>query len=189
MDLYVVKYIGGFGYIKPWSAVRDGETFSQQFLTPSIIEGMEKKLFPELLSENGCIKKIIRHKLSYDSMDSQQEQTQTRGWEYKKSNKMFVRERSILKRTVLVNPVLYLAFLDKQDAIRASQEHICLCRNEDILLPDKDIIILSQQEFNCLNGFELKFDRNDNSFLVGYNRYNNASPMYGWLEYNGKSVL
>ena len=58
MELYyVVKYSGPFGFIKPWTAVRDSETFSQQFLTPSIVEGIEKKLFPELLGEEG-IKKI-----------------------------------------------------------------------------------------------------------------------------------
>ena len=43
--MYIVTYKGKFGFIKPWTAVRDGETFSQQFLTPSIIEGIEKKLF------------------------------------------------------------------------------------------------------------------------------------------------
>ena len=56
--MYVVKYKGDFGFIKPWTAVRDGKTYSQQFLTPSIIEGIEKKLFPEMLSYNGVIKKI-----------------------------------------------------------------------------------------------------------------------------------
>jgi hypothetical protein len=30
--MYVVKYSGPFGFIKPWTAVRDNETFSQQFL-------------------------------------------------------------------------------------------------------------------------------------------------------------
>ena len=80
--MYVVTYKGQFGFIKPWTAVRDGETFSQQFLTPSIIEGIEKKLFPELLNVPG-IHKILRHKLKYDSLDSQQEVTQPRGWEYK----------------------------------------------------------------------------------------------------------
>jgi len=33
MNYFVVKYTGPFGYLKPWTAVRDGETFSQQFLT------------------------------------------------------------------------------------------------------------------------------------------------------------
>ena len=105
--MYIVTYKGQFGFIKPWTAVRDGETFSQQFLTPSIIEGIEKKLFPELLSVSG-IHKILRHKLKYDSMDSQQEVTQTRGWEYK--NRTFIRNRSVLKRSVLLNPILYIAF-------------------------------------------------------------------------------
>ena len=112
---YVVKYTGTFGFIKPWTAVRDGETFSQQFLTPSIIEGMEKKLFPELLENNGEIRKIQRHKLSYDAIDSQQEVTQTTGW--KVSKKEMTRERSILKRGVMLNPVLYLAFAEKSDAL------------------------------------------------------------------------
>lgn len=40
--MYIVTYKGRFAFIKPWTAVRDGETFSQQFLTPSIIEGIEK---------------------------------------------------------------------------------------------------------------------------------------------------
>ena len=62
--MYVVRYKGKFGFIKPWTAVRDGETFSQQFLTPSIIEGIEKKLFPEMLNTPG-IHKIKRHKLRH----------------------------------------------------------------------------------------------------------------------------
>ena len=62
----VVKYSGPFGFIKPWTAVRDSETFSQQFLTPSIVEGIEKKLFPETLSISG-INKITGHRISYGS--------------------------------------------------------------------------------------------------------------------------
>ncbi len=67
---YVVKYSSPFGFIKPWTAVRDSKTFSQQFLTPSIIEGIGQKL------EGSS---IVRHKLSYTSISIQQEQTQTRG--------------------------------------------------------------------------------------------------------------
>mgnify|MGYP003488846239 CR=1 FL=1 len=110
---YVVKYTGKFGFIKPWTAVRDGETFSQQFLTPSTIEGIEKKLFPELLENNGEIRKIQRHKLSYDAIDTQQEVTQIRGWKVTRNE--MTRERSILKRGVMLNPVLYLAFAEKTD--------------------------------------------------------------------------
>ena len=49
--LYIVKYSGPFGFIKPWTAVRDEKTFSQQFLTPSIIEGLRN-----------LVDSIIRHK-------------------------------------------------------------------------------------------------------------------------------
>lgn len=184
--MYIVIYKGQFGFIKPWTAVRDGETFSQQFLTPSIIEGIEKKLFPELLGVSG-IQKILRHKLKYDAMDSQQEVTQPRGWEYK--NKIFKRERSILKRSVLLHPVLYLAFEKEEDAIIASKQHICVCRNEDILLPEAEIQHMSEDEFKLLPGFELRFGESEQSFLVGYNRFNENQPMLGWIEYNGQSLL
>lgn len=57
--MYIVEYNGTFGFIKPWSAVRDSETFSQQFLTPSIVEGIEKKLFPEMIKEKGIHLSLI----------------------------------------------------------------------------------------------------------------------------------
>ena len=186
---YVVKYSGKFGFIKPWTAVRDGETFSQQFLTPSIIEGMEKKLFPELLENHGNVEKIKRHKLSYSSIDSQQEVTQPRGWETKKKEKVMVRERSILKRGVMIDPILFLAFDNKEDALIASKQHLCLCRNEDIVLPDAEIYEMSEDEFAEIKGFELRFGESEYSFLVGYNRFDNAKPMYGWIEYAGQSLL
>ncbi|PHK29020.1 hypothetical protein VF13_40395 [Nostoc linckia z16] len=183
---YVVKYEGHFGFIKPWTAVRDGgspdtiHTFSQQFLTPSIIEGIEKKLFPELLQEKG-ISKIARHKLTYAGFSGQMEQTQTLGWEYKKAKKMLQRPRSILVRGVLLYPNLYLAFDSLDDAQRASVQHICLCRNEDVLFPTEDILHLTEEQFGELNGFELRFGQAPGSFLVGYSRFTNA-PMYGWIE-------
>ena len=68
---YVVKYSGPLGFIKPWTAVRDSKTFSQQFLRPSIIEGIRQKLE---------VAAIERHKLSYDIFSVQLERTQTRGW-------------------------------------------------------------------------------------------------------------
>lgn len=182
----IVKYEGHFGFIKPWTAVRDGgnpdtiHTFSQQFLTPSIIEGMEKKLFPELLSQKG-ITRIVRHKLTYAGFSGQMEQTQTLGWEYKKAKKMLQRPRAILVRGVLLYPDLYLAFESLEDAQRASAQHICLCRNEDVLWPNEEIQYLNEEQFNGLDGFEFRFGQAPGCFLVGYNRFNDA-PMYGWLE-------
>ena len=183
--MYIVVYKGKFGFIKPWTAVRDGETFSQQFLTPSIVEGIEKKLFPELLQCKG-ISKILRHKLTYSSVDMQQEVTQARGW--KVTKQQMIRDRSIIKRGIFINPVLYLAFDSEDDAKRAACQHICLCRNEDVMLPCSNVMKMSEDEFDSLDGFELRFCGREQSkfaFLVGYNRFDDAKPMYGWLEYNG----
>lgn len=185
---YIVKYTGTFGFIKPWTAVRDGETYSQQFLTPSILEGIEKKLFPELLNEKS-IQKIVRHKLHYDAISLQQEQTQTRGWEYKKSEKRMFRSLSILKRGIMINPVLYLAFVKKEEAEIAATQHICLCRNEDVMFPSEQIFCLPEQEFEQIEGFELRFGESEQSFLVGFNRFNENNPMYGQLELGGLSML
>ena len=103
---YIVKYSGPFGFIKPWTAVRDEETYSQQFLTPSIVAGIERKLFPELLKEEWGIYKIKGHRLTYAQISQQQEQTQPRGWNEKGKGvkKQYFRPYSILKRGVLVKP-------------------------------------------------------------------------------------
>lgn len=188
---YIVKYSGSFGFIKPWTAVRDSETFSQQFLTQSIVEGIEKKLFPELLIKEG-IYKIKRHRLSYDQINQQQEVIQTRGWNTTKKGKeiLFDRPRAILLRGVLINPVLFLAFAKLEDAEIAMKQHVCLCRNEDILLPIQ-LMSINQNEFDTdiesFSGFELMFENIENSFHVGYDR-NSSNAMYGWLKIVGTPV-
>ena len=191
--MYIVKYTGPFGFIKPWTAVRDSETYSQQFLTPSIVAGIERKLFPELLNKEFSIYKILRHRLSYTQISQQQEQIQPRGWNEKGrgKNKTYERPYAILVRGVLLQPILMLAFANHEDAVIASKQHICLCRNEDMLYPSEEIIKVSEEEFNTnvdYSGFELIFERNDKSFLVGYNRMDNNSPMHGWLKVVGTPV-
>ena len=191
MEYHIVKYSGPFGFIKPWTAVRDSETFSQQFLTPSIVAGIERKLFPELLNEPFGIYKIKSHRLSYDRMDGQQKQIQPRGGN--KSKNTYSRDYAILVRSVLLNPVLWLAFENEKDAERANRQHICLCRNEDILYPTlENIEQVSSEDFisndELFNGFELVFEKNEKSFLVGYNRFENGSPMHGWLRVVGNPI-
>lgn len=95
---------------------------------------------------------------------------------------MVVRPTAILDRIVMLHPTLYLAFETKEDAQKASRQHLCLCRNEDLVLPNEDILELTESQFDKLNGFELRFGESEQSFLVGYNRFNNNEPMYGWLE-------
>lgn len=194
MKLYIVKYSGPFGFIKPWTAVRDEEVFSQQFLTPSLVGGIERKLFPELLEKEWSIYKIIGHRLTYAQISQQQEQTQPRGWNEKGRGvkKEYSRPYAILKRGILVNPLLYLAFEKIKDAETASNQHICLARNEDILYPAEEIIETTLEDFNeneeLFYGFELVFEENDDSFLVGYNRLNKNQAMYGWLRVVGNPV-
>ncbi len=191
MNYYVVKYSGPFGFIKPWTAVRDSETFSQQFLTPSIVEGIEKKLFPELLNTAG-IQKIMGHRLSYDQVTGQQEVIQTRGWNSTRKGKeyLFDRPKAILIRGILQNPILHLAFFSAEDSSDAANQHICLCRNEDMLFPD-EVIETDKQIFDkdeeAFPGFELVFEKNEKSFLVGYHRFSNE-PMYGWIKVVGQPV-
>ncbi len=191
MEYFVVKYAGPFGFIKPWTAVRDSETFSQQFLTPSIVEGIEKKLFPDLLKTEG-IKKIKGHRLAYDQVTNQQEVIQTRGWNSTRKGReyLFDRPRAILIRGVLQNPVLYLAFSSKEDAEVAHKQHLCLCRNEDMLYPEQ-LIESDQKQFEenekLFPGFELVFEKAEKSFLVGYHRVSNE-PMYGWIRVVGQPV-
>ena len=175
---FVIKYSGPFGFIKPWTAVRDSETFSQQFLTPSIIEGIRQKLE---------VNSIVRHKLTYDSISRQQEVTHTRGWQHFRTGKYYVRNRSILLRGLMINPDLYLVFETQPDAEKAFTQNICLCRNEDILFPE-EFIEMTDDEFNLIEGFELKFEENENSFLVGFNRFNNSEPMFGYLEVTGNPL-
>lgn len=192
---HVVKYSGPFGFIKPWTAVRDSETFSQQFLTQSILGGIERKLFPELLREKFGIYRIKSYRLSYEQMSLQQEQIQTRGWNSTKQKGsktiLFERPTAILIRGVLLNPVLHLAFDHKEYAEAAFIQHICLCRNEDILYPSELIEVdkkLFDTDVERFAGFELIFENTDKSFMVGYNRFDDYKPMYGWLKTIGNPV-
>lgn len=200
--LFIVKYHGPFGFIKPWTAVRDNETYSQNFLTPSIIEGIEKKLFPELLEQIDYMPRIVRHRLTYSGLSKQQEQTQPRGINITIKKKEGIaavnRPRSILTRGVLLHPILYLAFSNFEFAEHANEQHICLCRNEDVMLPiefpsGEHIVSIVEDEFdkpdNGFNGFELRFGKTKQSFIVGFNRFDNSKPMYGWLNIVGNNPL
>jgi hypothetical protein len=182
MNFYVVTYKGAFGFIKPWTAVRDEETFSQQFLTPATVRGIEQRLFPELLEIYRP--KIVRYRLRYKAINTQTERTQPKAFstEIIDKVKFSIRKRSILKRGVLIEPELLVAFETREDAYHASQNHICLCRNEDVLLPDQAIVEVDSAQFITTEiGFELIQSQASDGFLVGYNRFEKSEPMYGKL--------
>lgn len=210
--IHLVRYEGTFGYIKPWTAVRDELTYSQQFLTPSMIAGIERKIFPELLTKDWGIYKICGHRLKYRAIVEQQEVIQTRGANTKsiketfrdpkkpeevktKTIKVPFRGTAILQRGILLYPSLWLAFKEKEDAQRAFKEHICLARNEDMLFPTEMLTDISKEDFlhdSRFSGFELVFEENNEenneAFPVGYNRFNNYEMMYGWLRIVGIPV-
>lgn len=173
---YVVRYSGPFGFIKPWTAVRDGETYSQQFLTPSMVEGLRQKLE---------VTAILRHRLRHQGFSRQQERIQAAGWTRNTRTKTQYRETSILVRGVLLSPVVYLAFATEADGEHAATQHICLCRNEDVVWPDQ-VQRMSSAEFNAIEGFELMPGlEQKGAFMVGYNRFEEGRPMYGALTITG----
>jgi len=100
-----------------------------------------------------------------------------------------VRNQSILNRGVMLNPVLHLAFADRASAKAAAKQHLCLCRNEDLMLPNAEITEMTEEEFTTIKGFELRFEQSEESFLVGYNRFDDNRPMYGRLEISGNPVF
>lgn len=168
--MYTVRFTGPFGYIKPWTAVRDALTYSQTFLTPSIVEGMRQKLE---------VSEILRHRLQHRGLSIQQERTQSAGW--KVGTKHMSRSLSIIERGVMIQPELSLAFPTLEDAEKAAAQHLCLCRNEDILLPLAGSEPMTEEAFDKLPGIELRFESSADSFLVGFNRFADAEPMYGRL--------
>jgi hypothetical protein len=182
-NLHVVSFNGPFGFIKPWTAVRDKQTYSQQFLTPSTVEGMRQKLEVEA---------ILRHKITHEGFSLQQERIQSGGWKKKviKSRReaTYERAQSIVIRGVMLNPVLHLAFSTEADADRASQQHLCLSRNEDVVFPTGGAREMTEADFDQLPGFELQFGEGEEAFMVGYNRYEDGAPMYGTLETTGDPV-
>ncbi len=193
--LFVVKYTGPFGFIKPWTAVRDVETYSQQFLTPSIVEGIEKKLFPELLEQVCVIQNIVRHRLNYASVTMQKEKTWAKGG-FQAEKKKDALERiyykaanmGVLTRGILLEPNLYLAFNTEGYAQRAFTQSICLCRNEDILMPESCFEI-NEADFDEIQGFELHFSDVATGFKVGHNRFDGGSEMFGELKIYGSNPI
>ena len=181
--MHVVTYTGPFGFIKPWTAVRDELTYSQQFLTPSTVEGMRQKL---------DVSAILRHRLTHEGFSVQGETTQSAGIKTKtvksRNETTYKRATSVLDRGVMLNPIVHLAFPTREDAETAHRQHLCLSRNEDVVLPDGPVRAMSEPEFDALTGFELRFGEGEDAFMVGYNRFADGAPMYGTLTTTGDPV-
>lgn len=175
--MYIVQFKGTFGFIKPSLAVNHGYIKSQNFLSQSTIEGIEKKIFPNFINDIG-IQKIIRYKLQYQGYS---EQTEVSRSLYRVSIPNIPNAKgyqtNIIKRDVLMHPVLTLAFTEREYALLATYQHFSLSRNEDIMYPipfsnDTFVKEITEDDFNLLKGVELIFDESHyNSINVGFNRY------------------
>lgn len=184
---YGVKYNGKFGFLKPVSAVKDSKTTSSFFLPKSVLMGMEKLIFPELLHEKSLMK-IKRFKLIHKGISWQQEVTNSVDTSLKKHKGKLVYGKSIINRGVMINPELYLFFDNKEDAEKAYETHLFLCRNEDIILPFDKIVEVDENEIDEMNGFEVLNTDNEDDVYFGYNRYT-QKPQYGIMCIDGEKIM
>lgn len=190
--MWVIKYVGDIGFINPYSAVRDTFVVSSKFLTPSHIEGIERYL---------GVRGIIRHRINFDFMSEIFEATQGKilgdgkdivSWK-SKGGEITIHEKYIIKRSCLMNPVLYLLFDDESSADIGMMNHICLCRKEDIMYPKDKWEINNIDEFDKIEGYELIYKnlslddkKKDNYITVGFNRYEGKGQMCGLYEIFGE---
>ena len=91
--------------------------------------------------------------------------------------------------------MLWLAFPSAAFAKEAARQHICLCRNEDMLLPSEEVVECPTEVFDTpwvegaehnFDGFELVFGEGPGAFPVGFNRFSEpAALMFGALRIVG----
>ena len=158
-----------YGYIKPWNAVRDNETFSLTYLPPSFINGIEEEL-----SIDG---KILRHKLTFDK--SHMERDLKKCIIYLKDNYV---NHTIHLRHTLVNPKIILAFDNYEDAKYALGQPLFVGQNIYPIYGNNHfgIVEMTDEEFDELEGVEtFQTDENDEeSVYVGNNRQKNNERMF-----------
>lgn len=160
MTYYVVIFTGPIGFIKPATAVRDEQIYSQRFLSPSTIEGMRQKL---------GVSSIDRARLYAERLSSAQRETNQAPTPRTRST--LSRNTSIVDRHLLVHPRLHLGFRNREDADLAATQHLCLCRNEDVVLPVQ-LQQMTGAEFDALPGFSF-VSNEDGGVVAGFNRYTN----------------
>lgn len=179
---YVVKYTGEFGFIKPFTSMRDDFINSEKYLYPSTINGIEKKIFNDIQD------RIVRHRLDFDSLSEQKETTKSIS--PKTENGKTFYERNLISKIFLINPKLYLFFDNIEDAEIANKTVVFLSRNEDILFPNKNIININDNEIDNVDGFEgVKTTMEDEEgMFVGFNKYTNKRQ-YIRLEIFGEPTI
>lgn len=182
--MYCVRYKSndcGVGYIRPWNAVRDGETYSLTYLIPSFINGIEKEL--------GCKGKILRHKLRFNGMtDELFVSPQIKRKSKKGGGDINYRDNGISKIHQLFNPEIILGFESMEDAVNASRNTIYVGQTQYMIFPssftseenddDNIIVEMSDEEFSKLSGTETFQTDENNGVYCGNNRHKNNERMF-----------
>lgn len=157
-----------YGFIRPYNALRDEETYSLTFMPPSMVDGMAAEL--------GCKGKIIHSLLKHEGMDIAIDKTE-RVFTNKKGIRNY--STSIYSKHLLLNPTIILAFEDREDADAAMNRSIYVGQTEYQAYPVERFDI-SYEDFLKLPGCEaIETDKEDpNAVFVGCNRWRNNEPMY-----------
>lgn len=175
--MFVVKFTQNsstpwFGFLKPYNAVRDDETYSLTYLTPSILNGIE-------VEHNIPMDSIVRNKLVFNGQQKEQVKTHTYR-KYKSRNKLIdVEDVSIHKIYKLVNPVIYLAFNDK-DIAEEMSNNIIYCGRYEYPLYSNGVEEHSDEWFDAIEGTEITSvnENDENSIFCGFNRFKNDEKMF-----------
>jgi hypothetical protein len=174
--LYCVQYKGLLGFIKPYNALRDDETYSLTYITPSMLDGIAKGY--------SLKSKIARHKLTFYGMT---ECDFIKGQPYEKysDGKPFRNQSQPQKRHSLKNVTLILGFDNKEDAERMIMPTIYCGQSEYLLSPRRfddntQILEIDDCDFDKLQGVEtFECDENDEDALFcGFNRQRDGERMY-----------
>jgi hypothetical protein len=166
MKYHVVCYSGVFAFMKPPGALRDKFSKSETFLSPSTQEGIAKKLE---------VSGILRHRLRCFDVQKLNEMAKAPNYKKPKKDSTPDKGKNVQEIGALIYPKLFLAFPTNEEAIKASENHIFLSRQEFILTPEridgKLVTNMTQMEFDALYGWEFISTGNPSDMFVGIHRY------------------
>ena len=175
-----------FGFFRPYNAVRDIETYSLTYLTPSILNGMEENMEIPMGS-------IVRHKLTFSKERMDRELVKTAYgtiWKNGKELKCFVIDKNGNKqyngahiKHALINPAMVLGFKDKESAEVASKSTLYLGQTEYLIYPATGVFEMTEENFDELPGVET-FESDEDGIDCGFNRFKENKPMYVKIERN-----
>lgn len=178
------------GYLRPWNSVRDGETYSLTYLTPSIIDGIADEL--------GVTGKILRHKFRFSGMTDEffkSPEIPRYGVSKIRCDKDRLRGVGISQIHQVCSPEIILGFENKEDAENAIRQTLYVGQTQYIIFPStfvddneesEEYIFnesnyieeMTEEEFSALIGTETFPTTKEDGVFCGFNRYRDNEKMY-----------